>query len=369
MRFTVSKEALLEPLQTVAGVVERRQNSPILSHILLEVTDENLCFWGSDTEVELKRVVTLIDPVPGTVTVPARKLLDICKSLPDKALLELQAVNNQVIVKSLRSRFVLASLPVEDFPKAEQDTPVLEMTVMQNTLRALLERTHFAIAQQDVRAYLNGLSIQTTPELLRMLTSDGHRLATGALSMPQRHIEPINIIVPRKAVLELLRLLQDSPQLVKLSCGVRQLHIEATNFSLSCKLIDGRFPEYHRVLPKRGDKIVTGSRDVFKEVFSRVSLLASDKQRIVKVQLEPPGILRVSSCNAEQELAEEEMDIDYTGTPLEIGFNATYLLEALASLEAGPVRLIFNDAVTPVLLESAVNDELHSLYVIMPLRL
>lgn len=367
MHFTIQREALLKPLQLVAGVVERRQTLPVLSNVLLVVDGQQLSLTGTDLEVELVGRVTLEDAAePGEITVPARKLMDICKSLPSDALIDIRTDEQKLVVKAGRSRFTLSTLPANDFPTVEEGPGSINFAVPQGKLRRLIERTSFAMAQQDVRYYLNGMLLEVSNGMLRAVATDGHRLAmcslTGDIQQAERH----QVIVPRKGILELARLLTEQDADVRIVLG--QHHVRATtgDFTFTSKLVDGKFPDYERVLPRGGDKLVVGDRQALREAFSRTAILSNEKYRGIRLQLSA-GLLKIQANNPEQEEAEEEIAVDYNGGSLEIGFNVSYLLDVLGVMGAEQVRLTLSDSNSSALVQEADNDD--SAYVVMPMRL
>lgn len=367
MHFTIQREALLKPLQLVAGVVERRQTLPVLSNVLLVVQNQQLSLTGTDLEVELVGRVALEEQAePGEITVPARKLMDICKSLPNDALIDIRVDGQKLLVKAGRSRFTLSTLPANDFPTVEEGPGSLTFSLVQSKLRRLIERTSFAMAQQDVRYYLNGMLLEMNGGVLRAVATDGHRLAMCAMQACLEHSDRHQVIVPRKGILELARLLTEQDGEVSIVLG--QHHIRATTgeFTFTSKLVDGKFPDYERVLPKGGDKQVVGDRQLLREAFSRTAILSNEKYRGIRLQL-ASGLLKIQANNPEQEEAEEEVAVDYSGDPLEIGFNVSYLLDVLAVMSAEQVRLTLSDANSSALLQEADNDD--SAYVVMPMRL
>ncbi|WP_447587803.1 DNA polymerase III subunit beta [Aquipseudomonas campi] len=367
MHFTIQREALLKPLQLVAGVVERRQTLPVLSNVLLVVEGQQLSLTGTDLEVELVGRVTLEDAAePGEITVPARKLMDICKSLPNDALIDIRVDEQKLVVKAGRSRFTLSTLPANDFPTVEEGPGSLTFTLVQSKLRRLIERTSFAMAQQDVRYYLNGMLIEVQTGILRAVATDGHRLAMCSMEAAIENTEKHQVIVPRKGILELARLLTEQDGEVSIVLG--QHHVRATTgeFTFTSKLVDGKFPDYERVLPRGGDKLVIGDRQALREAFSRTSILSNEKYRGIRLQL-ATGQLKIQANNPEQEEAEEEVAVDYNGGSLEIGFNVSYLLDVLGVMTTDQVRLILSDSNSSALVQEAGNDD--SSYVVMPMRL
>ncbi|MBF8635144.1 DNA polymerase III subunit beta [Pseudomonas fulva] len=367
MHFTIQREALLKPLQLVAGVVERRQTLPVLSNVLLVVQGQQLSLTGTDLEVELVGRVQLEEPAePGEITVPARKLMDICKSLPSDVLIDIKLDEQKLLVKAGRSRFTLSTLPANDFPTVEEGPGSLTCNLEQSKLRRLIERTSFAMAQQDVRYYLNGMLLEVSRNTLRAVSTDGHRLALCSMSAQIEQDDRHQVIVPRKGILELARLLTEPEGMVSIVLG--QHHIRATTgeFTFTSKLVDGKFPDYERVLPKGGDKLVIGDRQALREAFSRTAILSNEKYRGIRLLL-AAGQLKIQANNPEQEEAEEEISVDYDGSSLEIGFNVSYLLDVLGVMTTEQVRLILSDSNSSALLQEAGNDD--SSYVVMPMRL
>lgn len=367
MHFTIQREALLKPLQLVAGVVERRQTLPVLSNVLLVVEGQQLSLTGTDLEVELVGRVALEEPAqPGEITVPARKLMDICKSLPNDALIDIRLDEQKLVIKAGRSRFSLSTLPANDFPTVEEGLGSLTFSLVQSKLRRLIERTSFAMAQQDVRYYLNGMLLEVQTGILRAVATDGHRLAMCSMEAAIEQTERHQVIVPRKGILELARLLTEQDGTVSIVLG--QHHIRATTgeFTFTSKLVDGKFPDYERVLPRGGDKLVVADRQGLREAFSRTAILSNEKYRGIRLQLES-GLLKIQANNPEQEEAEEEIAVNYSGNALEIGFNVSYLLDVFSVMTTDQVRLILSDANSSALVQEADNDD--SSYVVMPMRL
>lgn len=365
MKFTIEREKLLKPLQLIAGVVERRQTLPILANILLVVKKNELMLTGTDLEVELMgRVILEQAADAGAITVPARKLMDICRSLPDSSVLEFNLDEPKLIVKSGRSRFSLATLPATEFPNTEELPGQLELTIAQQELRRLIERTQFAMAQQDVRYYLNGMLWEVKNNQLASVATDGHRMALSTLAIEAAGTH--QVIVPRKAILEMSRLLADATDNVLVTLGNNQLRVKADDYAFTSKLIDGRFPDYTKVIPKGGDKIIILERDDLKQALGRVAILASEKHRSVRLELRA-GLLRVITNNPEQEEAEEELSIVYQGGDLDIGFNVGYLLDAISALPTGQVKLSLAGPDSSMRIEAFGND--HAVYVVMPMRI
>ncbi len=367
MRFVISREALIKPLQLVAGVVERRQTLPVLSNILLVAEGDQLSLTGTDLEVELVGRVTLDEPAEaGSITVPARKLMDICKSLPDEARIELTQSGQKMIIKAGRSRFSLSTLPAAEFPNVEDSPETLELTITQNALRHLIDKTGFSMAQQDVRYYLNGMLLEIANGQLRSVSTDGHRLATCVTGVEVDASVDHQIIVPRKGILELARLLQQGDEELRLVVGATHIRAHVGDFIFTSKLVDGKFPDYQRVIPANGDKVMLGDRQELRQVFSRIAILSNEKYRGVRLSLSD-GYLQVMANNPEQEEAEETVAVDYQGDSLEIGFNVNYLLDVLSIINTDVVRFTLSDPNSSALVQSFEEDG--SLYVVMPMRM
>ncbi len=365
MKFDIQREALLKPLQMVAGAVEKRQTMAILSNVLVDVKSHQLSLTGTDTEVELLARATLTEPAEtGRTTIPARKLMDICRALPDNAPISITLDGNRVLVKSKRSRFTLSTLSPDEFPNVEESKGEFEFVVQQKELRSLIERTHFAMAQQDVRYYLNGLLLEMGDGKIRAVATDGHRLALSDVAINNSG-ELYRVIVPRKGILDLLRLLDNSEEEITVTLSSNHLRVHSAEFTFTSKLIDGEFPDYNRVIPKGGNNLITIDRDIFKSALSRVSILSNEKFKGVRVQLEN-NVLRLIATNPEQEEAEEELEITYNQNALDLGFNVLYLLDVFSTLPAGEVKLTFIDENNCILIESSKDPE--SVYVVMPMR-
>ncbi|WP_373187784.1 DNA polymerase III subunit beta [Halopseudomonas sp.] len=367
MQFTIQREALLKPLQLVAGVVERRQTLPVLSNVLLVVDGNTLSLTGTDLEVELVGRIQLEEAAEaGEITVPARKLMDICKSLPDDVALTLKVEDNKAVIKAGRSRFTLATLPASDFPNVEEGPGSMTFSVSQNKLRRLIERTSFAMAQQDVRYYLNGMLLEINKGQLRAVATDGHRMAMCTLDADIDYQERYQLIVPRKGILELARLLGEADDLVSIVLGTHHIRATTGDYTFTSKLVDGKFPDYERVLPRGGDKIVLADRQVLRNAFSRTAILSNEKYRGIRLMLSD-SLLKIQANNPEQEEAEEDIAVEYNGSPLEIGFNVSYLLDVMNVLSNEQIKLILSDANSSALVQESESDD--SVYVVMPMRL
>ncbi len=366
MELKIDRESLLKPLQQVIGVVERRQTLPILGNVLLKLDNNGFSITATDLEIEMVAYIPFESEKGGEVTLPARKFLDICKALPEKASINIKVKDERVTIKSGKSRFILSTLPASEFPNIDNFAALLEFTLPQRQLKKLIEQTHFAMAQQDVRYYLNGLLLELSDIQIRAVATDGHRLALCDIEVEVGAPELQQIIVPRKAVLELSRLLEESDEVVSLQLGSNHLRVYNSQMSFISKLIDGRFPDYQRVVPQEATKIIFADRTILRQALNRASILSNEKYRSVRFHFST-GSLKVSAHNPEQEEAEEEVVIDYDGPSLEIGFNASYVLDALAALSGDSARLELSDQNSCCLIRDIESDS--SKYVVMPMRL
>ncbi len=366
MKFTISRETFLQPLQLVSGAIERRHTLPILSNILIKVSEGALWLTGTDLEVELISSVKLEgESVDGEITVPAKKLFDIIRGLSDGTDIVFSVDGNKALIRAGRGRYTLSTLSASDYPNLEDWEGEVEFEISCSNLKRLIDATSFSMAQQDVRYYLNGMSLETEDTTIRTVATDGHRLALCRLTydtaLPSRQV-----IIPRKGVLEISRLIGEEDKSLKIQIGANHLRLFSNDFIFTSKLVDGRFPDYRRVLPKDGDKEILASKAVLKDAFSRAAILSNEKFRGVRLNLSS-GEIKITANNPEQEEAEEIVDINYEGSDLEIGFNVAYLIDVLNALGSDEVKLSMSDANASALIEDASDDA--ALYVIMPMRL
>lgn len=367
MKFSVSREALLRPLQLVAGVVEKRQTLPALGNVLIVLNGTDLSLTGTDLEVEIIGKVQLSEEgTNGEITVPAKKFLDIVRSLSDDAVIEFVYQDQKVVVKSGRSRFTLSSLPASEFPAIELGENDLSFVCEQSEIKRLIERTGFAMAQQDVRYYLNGMLLEVRNGALRAVATDGHRLAmcTRPISLMMEDVK--QAILPRKGVIELSRLLVDGADNVEIVIGNNHIRAITQTMIFTSKLVDGKFPDYERVLPRNGNKVILGEREDLRQAFTRTSILSNEKYRGVRF-VATEGLLTVTANNPEQEEAEEQVAVDYDGDPLEVGFNVSYLLDVANVIGTDQIKITLADSNSSALVEEPEQSD--SLYVVMPMRL
>lgn len=366
MKFTIERSHFIKSLQQVSGTLGGRATLPILGNLLLKVEDNQLSMTATDLEVELVSRVALDGEFEaGAVTVPARKFLDICRGLPDSAVITVVLEGDRVQVHSGRSRFSLATLPAADFPNIEDWQSDVELTITQGDLRSLIEKTQFSMANQDVRYYLNGMLFEIDGNVLRSVATDGHRMAVSTTQF-DANLAQTQLIVPRKGVLELVKLLDVPEQTVTLQIGSSNIRAEVNNFIFTSKLVDGRFPDYRRVLPQNTNKTLQASCDELRQAFSRAAILSNEKFRGVRVNL-ANNEMRITANNPEQEEAEEMLDVSFSGDPIEIGFNVSYILDVLNTLRCENVRFSMSDANASALVENVEDDS--AMYVVMPIRL
>jgi DNA polymerase III subunit beta len=363
MKFSAEREALLAPLQAVMGVVERKQTMPVLANVLLAARNGRLTITGTDLEVELV-AATPIEVGAGETTVPGRKLLDIVKALPEKVSLSFALEGDKATLKAGRSRFSLATLPAGDFPTVEDIRAQQTVSLPAVTAQRLLDKTHFSMAQQDVRYYLNGMLLELDNQTVRSVATDGHRLAycecpvDGAAGTQQ-------VIIPRKGVLELQRLLNAEGN-VELLIGASHVRAQIGDIRFTSKLIDGRFPDYGRVIPPSPPRVIRAQRDPLRTALQRAAILSNEKYRGIRLTLKA-NLLQLQAHNPEQEEAEEELEVTYAGEEMEIGFNVNYLLDALAAVSTADVELGFTDSNSSCLVVTPGDTSVK--YVVMPMRL
>lgn len=364
MKFTAAREALLKPLQAVIGVVERRQTMPILANVLMIAKDGQLSVTATDLEVELVAQADVETESGGEITVSGRKLLDICRALPEGCDISISASGDKLGVKAGRSRFNLATLPAAEFPVVEDIKAGQTIRVSQASLSRLIEKTHFSMAQQDVRYYLNGMLLETGGKHLRAVATDGHRLALCQAEV-EADLDEQQVIVPRKGVLELQRLMSGEGEL-DLELGSNHVRIQLDGIRFTSKLIDGRFPEYERVIPKESSNELKADRGVFKSALQRTAILSNEKYRGIRLIIRDSGVM-LQAHNPEQEEAEEELEVEYSGEDIEIGFNVNYLLDALGAVDGDDVTLSVQDSNSSCLIRQPGRDD--ATFVVMPMRL
>jgi len=366
MKTTIKREELLHPLQQVIGAVERRQTLPILGNVLFKSSGSDTTLTATDLEIEMVAGLQADNSDDFQTTIPARKLLDICKALPDSSSITFTIDENRVSLNSGRSRFTLATLPAQDFPGLDEIEGQQSFSIPQKQLKTLFDKTSFAMAQQDVRYYLNGILMEISAGKVKLVATDGHRLALSEAEVQTGMGEDRQIIIPRKAVLELSRLLDSSQDQAKCVLGQNHLRVETDSLVFTTKLIDGKFPDYQRVIPVDGNKTMEVERDTLKQAMSRIAILSNEKYRGIRLSLSP-GNLAIQANNPDQEEAEEELPVEYQESELEIGFNVTYLIDVLNVLDSEKVQIKLKDSNSSAII--ADGQDSSSLYVVMPIRL
>ena len=366
MDLSINRTQLLPALTSVCGVVDSRPTLAILANLLVSVSPEQIRMTSTDMEVELSAAITGEFGSSGDITVPARKLLDICRALPEDAEMNLKVENERVNLTSGRSRFSLLSLPAQEFPLVEPGETDIRFTIPQRLFKSLLDRTAFAMAKQDVRYYLNGVLLEAQQNNLRAVATDGHRLALSDVDVVIPTEEKKQLIVPRKGVQELMRLLGESDDEMEIVMSKNHVRIELDNLIFTSKLIDGKYPDYNRVIPEPSAHMVQAQREPLRQSLSRASILSSDKYRGVKITLEQ-NKLRALVHNPEHEQAEDEIDVEYSGENQEVGFNVSYLLDAVSIIQTDRVRLSVSSPKSGCLV--LPEDGEGSKYIVMPLLL
>lgn len=365
MHIRFQRNELLQPLSYVAGVVERRQTLPILSYVLLRSAEGVTTLTGTDLEVEVTAQAQAATLKTGSMTLPARKLFDICRSLPDDVQIDVRHEGEKALLKAGRSRFSLLTLPVSDFPGIPASEWEHSLSLSGEVLKGLIEQTHFCMAQQDVRYYLNGLLLELQDGKLRVVATDGHRLALSEAEVGDAVGIERQVIVPRKGVQELGRLLSGSGALT-LRIGANHLRVETDGIIFTTKLIDGRYPDYSKVIPAGHDEPVRIERQRFREALGRVAILSTEKYRGVRLNLNGET-MTITAHNPEQEEAQEELTVKYKGEPVEIGFNVGYLIDAVSALKGDEVLFTLTGPNSSSILQDSAAA--HPKYVIMPMRL
>jgi DNA polymerase-3 subunit beta len=361
------QQKLLEALQSVAGIVERRHTLPILANVLLRKTGEDIEFTTSDLEIQVRTQAALGGDAGNlSTTVGARKLIDILRSLPADQVVTLTAAQSKLTLTGGKSRFTLQTLPAEDFPLVNEAVDFgPAFSVPQKTLKTLINQVHFAMAVHDIRYYLNGILFVAEGRQLTLVATDGHRLGL-AQSTLETDIPKQEVILPRKTVLELQRLLRDEDTPIEMRFAGNQAKFGFSGMEFVTKLVEGKFPDYNRVIPKNHKNAVVLGRAPLLASLQRAAILTSDKFKGVRVNIEP-GLLRIASSNAEQEEAKEEIEIDYGGDTIEVGFNVTYLMDALGNISQDMVKIELQDGNASALI--TVPEQSGFKYVVMPMRI
>ncbi|MGE5089854.1 MAG: DNA polymerase III subunit beta [Candidatus Levyibacteriota bacterium] len=362
----IARDALLKPLQAVSGIVERRQTLPILANVLLEQKDGKLHVTATDLEMQITAVSDFAGKDGQATTVGARKLHDLLRALPDSAQLTVDATGSKMTVRAGHSRFNLQTLAAADYPRINLGTEQLQsLSLPQRDFRSLLKLAEFAMAQQDIRYYLNGMLLVIDAGSLQAVATDGHRLSWASLAVPGEYKRQ-EVILPRKTVLELAKLLEDTEDPVTIDILANQVRFRFGNVELVSKVVDGKFPDYNRVIPAGHAKMIELERTGFLSALQRAAILSNEKFRGVRLVLSDDQ-LRIICANSEQEEAEEELPVAYKGESLDIGFNITYLLDVLSNISSEKVRVALGDANSSALITIPGRDDYK--YVVMPMRI
>ncbi len=368
MKFSISRESLLAPLQQVVSVIERKQTMPILSNVLIRFEDGNLFLTGSDLEVQLVAQTNIDSDDVGKVTLPARKVLDICRLLPDKSVLKFNFRDEKAELSAASSRFNLSTLPAENYPVFDAGSVEIGFQVAAPLLKKALDKTMFAMAAQDYRYYLNGVLLELDGIHLTTVASDGHRLCFFQDKLETAtEMEYRQIIVPRKGIAELYRLLGDNTETLSLNLSSNTLLADLGSFSFSSKLIEGRYADYKKVLPKALAHEIRVDRSTLKSALNRVSILSGEKQRSVTLEISQSSSLIIRSQNPEHEDAEETLSVESTGGDITVGFNAAYLLDAVNNIDSDDVKLSLPAGCGSCVIEDTRDNRF--LFIVMPMRL
>lgn len=364
MKFSIDRDVMVEPLQLMMGVVDRRQTVPVLSHILLEVADQELVMTGSDQELEITAQIPLVGSLGfGEITVSARKIFDICRNLSPLAVLQVEELEHAIQIQSGRFHCQLKGLPAHDFPRVDLGEPEFSMALDASCLWGLIKRVDFAMAHHDVRYFFNGLLLEVMQGKLRVVATNGQRLAVAETATDHQETVTLQAILPRKAVAELLRVLKGEGEAC-LKLTRQHLSVERNQVRLTTKLIDADYPDYHRAIPTGGDKRLTVERQLLKNALMRISVLSNELYRNVRLQL-APGQLKLSTNNPMQEEAEEVLAVNYDGDSLEIGFNIGYLINVLNAINGDQIEMVLSDSAGAVLFTDPSDDSAR--YVIGPM--
>ena len=366
MNIKIDRELLLTPLGNVSGIVEKRHALPILSNLLLESEQGNLKFTATDLEMQISTHIKTELSKDFQITASAKKLFDITKALPEKSKIDIQIEENKIIVKAKKSRFNLQTLPPQDYPvMKKEEEGAIELKLSQKEFKDLLKQVDFAMAQQDIRYYLNGLLIEVKEKNINIVGTDGHRLSFTSLEL-KLPTKPIQVIVPRKTIVELVKLLKDTNDPLEISFSKNQVNFKFNDIDLITKVIDGKFPDYSRVIPEGHNNVFNIDRVVLLDSMLRASILSNDKYRGIRMAVEENNLKLVSN-NSEQEQAEEELEIDYKGDKINIGFNVTYLIDVLTNIQSAQLTIAFKDSNSSCLVTIPNNAKYK--YVVMPMRI
>jgi DNA polymerase-3 subunit beta len=368
MQVTLSREKILKPLQMVLGVADKKHTMTILTCLLCEAKDNKFKVTASDLETEIVSEIDVISiNEPGLVAIPAKKMVDIIKSLPLESEVELKSEGkNRMILTSNKSRFVLSILEPDSFPTMESDISSNCFELSQNILLDVIKKVQFSMAHNDVRYFLNGMLWEIDKNIFRSVSTDGHRMSMVETKINEVYFDKAQIIIPRKSISEIQKLIEPIEETIKIEIGTHHFRLVAKNTTFTSKLIDGRYPDYTRVLPTSNNKILVANKNDLKLSLTRTAILSNEKYRGVRFNIEQ-GLLKLSANNPEQEEAQDEISVEYQDLPMEIGFNVSYLLEVISVIESDKVYLCFSDPKMSLLIKE--DGKYSSQFVIMPIRL
>lgn len=370
-RLKIARSIFQKCLSHVQSVVERRNTIPVLSNVLIEAKSGKLCLTATDMDLSIDEEVVADVEVEGALTAPAHTLYDIVRKLPEDNTITLEATSDKelLVLKSGRSRFTFPVLPVQDFPLISKEDLSFKFNLSADILRLLIDKTRFAISTEETRYYLNGVFFHIAEfkgeKLFRAVATDGHRLARVEVPVPSGAESIPNVILPRKTVLELRKLLEETEGDVSIDMSSTRIMFSFSDVVLTSKLIDGKYPDYNRVIPTENDKILIADCAKFSQAVDRVSTITKDKAKGVKLNLEN-NTVKLSADSPESGTAKEEFEAKYDSLPIEIGFNSRYLLDIMQQISGDDVKLIMKDSNTPTIVEDSTNES--CLYVLMPMR-
>jgi DNA polymerase-3 subunit beta len=367
MKFTIDRTALIKPLGHVQGVVERRNTIPILSNLVLKVEDGQLSMMATDMDMDIVETVGVAVKEAGVITTPAQLLYEIIRKLPEGAEVEIaESGEGQVKISAGRSSFNLPTLPVADFPAISDAPMTMEFSIAAAELKSLIENTRFAVSTEETRYYLNGIYLHLADgKLLRAVSTDGHRLASSQMDMPAKAKTMPDVIIPRKAVGELSKLIDEFEGDVKIALSDTRARFSLDTVDITTKLIDGSFPDYQRVIPTENNHIMKVNVESFKEAVDRVSTISAEKSNAVKMGLSG-GTLTLSASSVDSASATEVLEVSYSGAEIEIGFNARYLLDIAAQINGDMMEFALSDTSAPTIIRTPGDDS--TLFVLMPMR-
>lgn len=366
MHIRTDRERLLPVLSKVVGVIERRQTLPILGNIFINAAGDLLTLIGTDLEIEIRAQIDAEVREAGEITLPARKFIDICKAVPENTDIFVHVHDQRATITAGKSRFNLSTLPAIDFPFMESSDSKGSIELDPQIFKEMLEKTSFAMANQDVRYYLNGLYLKLDSQSITVVATDGHRMAKIGKEMAFPISEALEVILPRKTILELSRLLGSTTERMRMDLGERMMRVTVGEILLTSKLVDGRYPDYQRVIPILADKVAYVDREMLRQSLQRTSILSNEKYKGIRLEFKP-GLLKLQAHNPEQEEAEEEIDIDYTQEPTAIGFNVSYLLDVLHAVGEERIEIRFTNSDSSALLRGEERED--QTFVVMPMRL